>query len=308
MAIPVTLDDAIAQLRLTPDEVDADRELEIEGFIADAEGWIERYTGHILAAREVTEQFRGFGAVQLRAWPIAPNAVPGVAYNDVNGNAVAIVGARLDLSSRPARVLPPRGPFYPFCDTLQLFSVTVRAGYEPDQVVPGNIRRAMLVLIAAYDADRELEIEGFIADAEGWIERYTGHILAARDVTEQFRGFGSVQLRAWPIAPAATPGVAYLDPAGNPVAIVGARLDLSSRPARVLPPRGPFYPFHDTRQLFTVTVRAGYEPADIVPGNLRRAMLVLIAAYDADREGGEVFAQAEKSARSLCSDFRLKRV
>ena len=158
------------------------------------------------------------------------------------------------------------------------------------------------------DAEREAEIQGFIADAAAWVERYTGHILVAHDVTEQFRGYGTVQLKAWPIARTSAPGVAYTDALGSPVAIVGARVDVSSRPARVLPPGGRFYPFLDRRQLFTVTIRAGYEPADPVPGDIRRAMLVLIAAFDDDREGGEVFAKAEATARGLCRDFRLKRV
>jgi uncharacterized phiE125 gp8 family phage protein len=156
------------------------------------------------------------------------------------------------------------------------------------------------------DDSQDVDLRQFIADAAAWVEEYTGHILAVRDVTETFRGFGSVRLRAWPIAAAAIPGVAYLDASGAPVAIVGARLDVSCRPARVLPPAGPFYPFRDARQSFTVTIRAGYEDADVVPGNFRRAMLILISAYDSDREGGAVFQQAEASAQRLCGRLRAR--
>lgn len=158
------------------------------------------------------------------------------------------------------------------------------------------------------DVARQAEVEGFIADAAAWVERYTGRILIAREVTEQFRGFGAVKLRAWPIAPTAIPGIAYVAPSGDPVAIFGARLDVMQRPARVLPPRGPFYSFRDAHQTFTVTIRAGYEDGAQVPGNIRRAMLVLIAAYDVDREGGDIFVAAEKAARALCSDLRLRRL
>jgi len=156
------------------------------------------------------------------------------------------------------------------------------------------------------DASMDGHITGWIADAAAWVEQYTGHILEARDVTEQFSGFGAVRLRAWPVAPTAVPGVAYVTADGSPVAIIGARLDVSSRPARVLPPGGPFYPFRHAEQLFTVTVRAGYGPHDRVPGNVRRAMLVLIAAYDQDREGGDMFQAAEASAKSLCRDLRAR--
>jgi len=151
-----------------------------------------------------------------------------------------------------------------------------------------------------------------LVDAAGWVERYTGHILEAREVTEHFTGVGvgvgAVQLRAWPIAADAAVGVTYVDDSGASVAPTGACLDLSNRPARVLPPNGPLWPFRGSDQRFAVTIRAGYEaPAD-VPTNLRRAMLVMISAFYADREAGDVFKAAERSARSLCADFRMRRL
>lgn len=154
------------------------------------------------------------------------------------------------------------------------------------------------------DASQDEEIAGFIADAASWVENYTGHILAARDVTEAFRGFKPVTLRAWPIAGDAEPGVAYVDSDGAPVVINGARLDVSTGRGRISPGSGCFWPFIDANQAFTVTVRAGYEDGDEVPGNMRRAMLMLIGAYDADREGGDAFTSAEKTARSLCRSFK----
>lgn len=175
--------------------------------------------------------------------------------------------------------------------------------------LPVTIPDAKDQLQLASDADdRDAEIDGFIRDAAAFVESVTGHILEARNVTEQFRGYGVVQLAAWPIAPTAVPGVAYTDAAGAPVAVVGTRLDVSRRPARVLPPSGTFYTFRDARQLFTVTIRAGYEDPALVPRDLRRAILVLISGYDADREGGDVFAKAEASARRLCNPHRLRRL
>lgn len=158
------------------------------------------------------------------------------------------------------------------------------------------------------DDSRDAEIAGFLKDAVDWVEKFTGQILDAREVTEQFRGFKAVELRAWPIDAGAVPGVAYVDAAGAPVSVIGARLDLSRRPARILPPSGSFFPFRDSDQLFTVTIRAGYEPGAFIPGNFRRAILVLVAAYDADREGGDVLAKAEASARRLCDGFRVRRL
>ena len=154
------------------------------------------------------------------------------------------------------------------------------------------------------EVERDDEINSFIADAAAWIEEYTGHILVARDVTEAFRGFRPVTMRAWPIAAAAVPGLAYIDGSGNAASLTGIRLDISRDRARILPSDGVFFPFSRMDQPFTVTIRAGYEDGDTVPGNIRRAMLVLIAAYDDDREGGDAFRKAEATARKLCGGLR----
>ncbi len=148
----------------------------------------------------------------------------------------------------------------------------------------------------------------YIRDAREWVERYTGHILIRREVVEHFEGFRAAALRAWPVATNAPLGVAYVDAAGTPVALTGARLDVSQRPARVMASGGPFWPFLRADQRYTVTIEAGYASADDVPGNMHRAMLVLIGAYDADREGGDLFAAAEKTARKLCGSYRMRRV
>lgn len=158
------------------------------------------------------------------------------------------------------------------------------------------------------DTTQDAEIAGFVADAAAWVESFTGHILVEREVTEHASGFKPVEIRAWPIADGATPGVAYLGADGSPIAIPGTRLDLSRRPARVMPGSGLFWPFRDSAQPFTVTVTAGYANADDVPRDFKRAMLILIAAYDADREGGDLFAKAEATARRICNRYRVRRV
>ena len=58
----------------------------------------------------------------------------------------------------------------------------------------------------------------------------------------------------------------------------------------------------------TVTYRAGYENGDEVPRNIRRAMLLLIGAYDEDHEGGDIFTKAEAAARRLCGSLRARRL
>lgn len=154
---------------------------------------------------------------------------------------------------------------------------------------------------------READIMSFIADAAAWVERYTGHILIERDVVEPFYGPDPARLRAWPIKQGATATIGYTADDGSEVTLPPRRIDILSRPARFNPPRG-VTPFAGPARPYTVTVTAGYANGDEVPGNFRRAMLVLIAAYDADREGGDLFKKAEATARSLCADYRVRRV
>lgn len=152
--------------------------------------------------------------------------------------------------------------------------------------------------------DQDTEIADFIQDAADWVTGYTGQILEAHDVEEHFRGFRPVALKAWPISADAEPTITYINSDGEPVSEIG-RLDVTERPARVMPATGDFWPIRSRNQTFSVSVRAGYEDPQDVPRNIRRAMLILIAAYDADREGGAEFQVAEATARRLCQ--RLKR-
>ena len=149
------------------------------------------------------------------------------------------------------------------------------------------------------DVSRDDDLRSWIADAAAWVETYTGHIFEARHVTLEFDGASSPVLKAWPIKPDAVATVSYAGSDGEPVTFAG-RLDVSRRPARVFAAAGTTWPFRSCHQRYTVTVRAGYEEGEPIPGNLKRAMLILITAYDSDREGGELFKAAEKTARTLC--------
>lgn len=175
--------------------------------------------------------------------------------------------------------------------------------------LPVSIEEARRQLrLESDDASRDDELQGWIADAAGWVEGYTGHLLTEREVVEHVAGFKPVELSAWPIAAAAAPALAYIAGDGSPVGITGARLDISRRPARVFNGRGPFWSFRDAAQPFTVTITAGYAAVDDVPRDMKRAMLILITAYDEDREGGDLFLKAVKAAERLCGRFRLRRL
>lgn len=127
-------------------------------------------------------------------------------------------------------------------------------------------------------------------------------------MTESIGGSGLLELRAWPIKPTAVAEVTYADAAGLPVSLPAVRLDVSRRPARLYPAYGTGWPYAATRQGITVKIRAGYEAEDEIPGSMRRAILMLVGAYDLDREGGDVAAKAEAAATRLCRRFKANRV
>jgi uncharacterized phiE125 gp8 family phage protein len=158
------------------------------------------------------------------------------------------------------------------------------------------------------DTSRDDDLKDWIEDAAGWVEGYTKHLLTEREVVEHVAGFKPVTLTAWPIAATALPALAYLDADGSPIGIANARLDVTRRPARIFPATGLFWPFRNAAQPFTVTITAGYPTADEVPRDMKRAMLILITAYDEDREGGDLFLKAVKAAERLCGRFRLRRL
>lgn len=156
------------------------------------------------------------------------------------------------------------------------------------------------------DTSRDQELQDWITDAQGWIEDYTGHTLSLRDVTQTFTGFDSMTLRAWPVAASAVPIVTYTDQTGQAITVPAARIDASRRPVRAVPKIGTRWPSVAAGTTVTVTVAAGYASAAAVPRNFRRAALLLIGAYDADREGGEIMQAAEQTARRLCGGKRAR--
>lgn len=158
------------------------------------------------------------------------------------------------------------------------------------------------------DVSQDDEIAGFILDAAAWVEDYTGHVLIARDVTAAFEGFANIVFREWPMAADAVPIVTYVDGDGQAVSVTDVRAMTGRRPVSIIPWAGSRWPAVSPAPSVTVTIRAGYEDADPVPGAFRRAMLLLIAAYDVDREGGDIFAKAESTARRLCRDYRVRRL
>lgn len=150
-------------------------------------------------------------------------------------------------------------------------------------------------------ADDSVIADNIIAARE-WVEDYTGLVLTRREVTESVDAFVSqTKLRAWPIAADQPVSIAYRDATGAEQTISDATLRAASRPGYVYPAIGNRWPLGcNVAGAIDVTFTAGYATSAEIPKVLRQAMLVMLTAFYDDREGGELFALAEASARKLC--------
>lgn len=155
------------------------------------------------------------------------------------------------------------------------------------------------------NTSQDEEIKGFLADAQDWVTGYTGFLFSPQTVTESFRVPGRrIALRSWPIKAGAAVSVSYTDSAGQAAVMVNVTPCYSKSRLALVPKAGCAWPLSDPSQSLTVAVEAGLPEGAAVPGEIRRAVLMLIGAYDDDREGGETIAKAEATARRLCRRFR----
>lgn len=151
-------------------------------------------------------------------------------------------------------------------------------------------------------------IEDAMAAARGWVEDYTGLVLARREVTETLPSFlNQTRLRAWPVAADQPVSIEYRDSAGVIQTITGSVLRAASRPGVIYPAPTTFWP--NARTIsgpIEVTFTAGYaDPAD-VPAVLKQAMLIMLTAFYEDREGGDMFKAAEQSAMALSRRYKRR--
>lgn len=149
-----------------------------------------------------------------------------------------------------------------------------------------------------------------IAAAREWVEDYTGLILTRREVTESLNYFlAQTKLRAWPIAADEPVSIVYRDTAGAEQTIADAQLRASVRPGEIYPAAATRWPLNSAVSgTIAVTFTAGYANAASVPPILKQAMLVMLTAFYEDRDGGELFAASECSAKALCRRYKRRSI
>lgn len=148
-----------AALRIT---TDLDDEM-LSQFRLTAIGWVEEYTGVLLSARPVTEQFDGFRRLVLDAWPV--NAIVSINYFAADGIATQLADSeyRLQAITRPAQIgraasgAPSSVPWpTTMAGVEDAVSVTVQAGYSSADIIPNELLTAALVIVRSLYDDREV--------------------------------------------------------------------------------------------------------------------------------------------------------
>lgn len=142
----------------------------------------------------------------------------------------------------------------------------------------------------------------------GWVEDYTGIILASRPVTQQFKCFNRLRLRAWPVNSIVSINYFAADGTATQLADSEYRLMAITRPAQVGRaasgvPSAAAWPatMGGVDDAVSVTVQAGYSSADAIPNELLTAALVIIRSLYDDRR---VTPEAADSAKGLCQFHR----
>lgn len=149
----------------------------------------------------------------------------------------------------------------------------------------------------------DAEVTDLIADAVGWVEAYTGHMLSVKTVEVTFDSWDEVELNHWPLDPA-TLAVSVIRQGAEDRLIDGVQLDTRRRPARLVTPQSGGWPTLTDEDQVQLSFNTGYASATDIPRNLIRAALVLIAGFEADKEGGKMFAESEATARNLCRKWK----
>lgn len=156
-------------------------------------------------------------------------------------------------------------------------------------------------------------VAGYISAAREWLEGETGVLLVEREVTETLKALDArTSLRARPVNASEPVRVAYFDQAGAEQAItdalvINALAIVASAPLpRLALPAAARWPSVNGAYPVTVTFTAGINDPAAIPPVMKAAMMMLITAYEASREGGDLIAAAEVSARRLCRQYIRK--
>jgi uncharacterized phiE125 gp8 family phage protein len=159
MATLVTLTTVKQHLRKTTTEEDDG----IGAYRTAAIAYVEKYTGHILIQREVTDSFPAWGDfLTLRHQPITvddPTPTLTVTYHDAEGDETEYETRVIRDQTYPWTIHPPYGSDFPTLADNGTITVEYTAGYDAGEV-PDELNAAVLLLCGHWYANRSAVDEG----------------------------------------------------------------------------------------------------------------------------------------------------
>lgn len=182
---PITLAECRAHLNLTPDvdsngEVHEDDE-QILAFLSAAREYAEKWTGYIIAKRQVEVGFDSFGDEDYLELISPVSELLAVDYI-VSGQTLSTedsdeqIGFTLDSMSVPARLVLTSGSWPTTDEVPNAVRVRMEAGYtgdassEGDTTIPRSLRAAILLLMAHLYENREASVEKALAEVPFGVE------------------------------------------------------------------------------------------------------------------------------------------
>lgn len=166
---PITLAEAKAHLRVAQADVDDDEY--IVGLINVAAVTLERMTGHVMRARNVTFAYDGWhynGSNRIPLWRGPVNSVGSVVYDDQAGapQTLAANQYRVREFALQPYIVPATAVTWPEAEpVLGAVRVTYNAGYLSNADVPEPFKLAAKLLIGHWFENREVTLVGSISKA-----------------------------------------------------------------------------------------------------------------------------------------------
>jgi uncharacterized phiE125 gp8 family phage protein len=154
MAEPLTTAELKSHLRKTT----TDEDTLIATYGVAAREWCEEYTGHILAQREVEDNFGEWGDyLTLRYQPITvddPTPTLTVEYTDDEGDFIEYAARVVRDFKYPWTVHPPYGFSFPSLGGPATIKATYTAGYPTAAEVPEIFKIAIKLLVTSFYINR----------------------------------------------------------------------------------------------------------------------------------------------------------
>lgn len=160
---PISQEEARRQCRYMPN--DTSRDADLDQYIAGARGWIENHCGILL--RPQTASFTATAWSDLGRLPIAPiRSIAAVSSQRLGDAAAAYVDFVPSLAGRYPSLASSLPNGWPLLWPGMVITVTAEVGFT---ALPGDLKLAMLALIAAMNENRGVMPLDTLAAAKGWV-------------------------------------------------------------------------------------------------------------------------------------------